>query len=393
MSHACKAHLDRARATLAVFLAMAVLLGTGVASAAPLRERILVPERNNLQLLALWVAEGAGFFAKEGVQMQPVFPSAPALTQEAFARGVAPMAVLPSPMVLRLASEKAPIVVAANLLANDPIDLIVRRSVAEARGLSSDKPLADRLRAMQGMKVGVAPGPPPRLRALFASVGLDADRDVQMVTVAGQDQNQALVDGRVDALYAHTPFLERALVEDDAVVVVDQAGGEVPVLAGRMIHSLVVKAEFAREHPRAVARVVRAIADAEELLRRDPAKAADAVLRVVQGSDRAHVERLVALYAKAVPASPRPSAETLARELAFSPANTGTPDVAPAALAHFVDARFVDMKPGDVAPAAGWSAKTLAMAFAALVALLAAGAAVLAESWKSAGTGDRDTSV
>jgi NitT/TauT family transport system substrate-binding protein len=304
--------------------------------------RVVVPEATNLQLLAFWVAIGAGYFAEEGTDVDLVVPDAPALAQAAFTNGAAPVAVLAAPMMLRLASERFPFEVVANLFANDPIDLVVPRAVAESRGLARERPVGDRLRAMHGLRIGVAPGPPARLRALFASQGLDADRDVQMVLLPGRAQNAALAAGQVDALYAHTPFLERALLDQGAVVVVDQAGGEVPALAGRLIHGLAVTRAFAREQRRAVTSMVRAIGRAEELVHQDEAAAVDAVLRALPGRDRVdrpHVAVLVSLYAGAVPASPRPTVAALAREIAFSPANGPTPSVDAGSLGAFVDER------------------------------------------------------
>ena len=48
------------------------------------------------------------------------------------------------------------------------------------------------------------------LVVLFA-VGLNPDRDVTIVIRRGQDQNDAFARDECDALYAHTPYLERAI--------------------------------------------------------------------------------------------------------------------------------------------------------------------------------------
>ena len=106
--------------------------------------------------------------------------------------------------------------------------------------------MSERLRGISGLRVGVALGPPTRLRVLFDSVGLDADSDIEMVIIPGADQNQAYEDGLVDALYAHTPYLEHAMVRQGAVILVNQSAGEVPELGGeRQSHSLVTTRAYA----------------------------------------------------------------------------------------------------------------------------------------------------
>ena len=76
-----------------------------------------------------------------------------------------------------------------------------------------------------------------------------ADKDVQMVILPGPRQNDAFGKGEVDALYAHTPFLERALLTQGGVLLVNQTGGEVPALAGRTVHTLAVTRRLHETEP------------------------------------------------------------------------------------------------------------------------------------------------
>src|SRR5262249_1841958 len=147
-------------------------------------------------------------------------------------------AVLPPPMFLTLIAEHRPVVLVARLLQHDPIELVVRPSAIAARGVVVDAPLRERLERLRGIRLAIPPHPPTRLPPLYASVGLDADRDVQMVILHGKEQNEAYRAGEVDALYAHTPYVERAIVHDGAVVVVNQSQGDIPALSGRLIHAL-----------------------------------------------------------------------------------------------------------------------------------------------------------
>ena len=298
--------------------------------------RVLIPDPDNLQYLAFWTAQGAGYFQAEGVSVELLIPELPAQAIARMIAGEAPVAVLPPPVYLQLVADRFPVQLVANLLQNDPIDLVVRRSVFEQRHMDARAPLRERLLSLKGVRVGVAPGPPARLRALFTSVGLDADRDVTIVIRRGQDQNAAFAGDQCDALYAHTPYLEQAIDDQDAVMLVNQSGGEVPQLAMRQIHALVVRNDFLGAQQPVAAAMVRAIARAEALVHTDLAGTEDAVMRAIPSMDRRHLHTLLGIYQPAVPTLPLVSVEGLAPALALFPANRTAPSLEGVPLADFV---------------------------------------------------------
>nr|UXE44432.1 hypothetical protein Hi04_10k_c2441A_00005 [uncultured bacterium] len=194
--------------------------------------------------------------------------------------------------------------------------------------------------------MGVAPGPPTRLRALFASVGLDADATVKLVIRHGKDQNEAFGNFECDALYAHTPYVEEALDDQDAVVLVNQSAGEAPPLAMRQIHALAVRRDYLQAHEPVVVGMVRAIARAEKRVHEDRAGAEDAVMRALPALERRHVHTIVGLYQPAVPDTPRVSIEGLAPALALFPASRKAPSLDGVPLAAFVVPQIVDEAAG-----------------------------------------------
>jgi NitT/TauT family transport system substrate-binding protein len=308
------------RSALAVVL---LVLATPARAAVPVR--VILPDPDNLQLMAFWVARGAGLFEREGLAVTLSVPPSPGGVLQRFLQGDAPAAVLPAPAYLDLIAQRAPIRLVANLLRHEPANLVVRSSALGARGISLARPLAERLRALRGLKVGVAPGPVGRLRALFASAGLVADEVVQIVGVAGPEQNDALASGRVDALFAHTPYLEEALARGDGALVVHASAGDIPALSFRQIHALAVDRAWADRHDREVGALVRSLAAAELLVHRDQAAAVDAVLRALPAKKRDRVERIVALYQPAVPDRPSVTAEGIRSALALFPTSRPAP--------------------------------------------------------------------
>jgi ABC-type nitrate/sulfonate/bicarbonate transport system substrate-binding protein len=233
--------------------ALVALLLPADADAAPLAPvRIEVPSDSNRQFFALWVAIGAGAFAREGLKPQILVADSPRDTGGMLMRGDADVALLPPPMFLGMMAEDKPVRLFASLLAGEPINLVARADVARARKFSRAMPLRARLRAMKGLRIGLAVEVAPRLRAIFAAAGMDAERDAKLVTIDGPDQVAAFEKGDVDVLFAHTPYLETVLVKDQAVLIADTSGGEVAALADGQIHALATTASLAHAKPRLI---------------------------------------------------------------------------------------------------------------------------------------------
>lgn len=219
----------------------ALMIGPPLRAAAPpmrVPVRIEVPNTGNLQFFALWVALGAGYFQQEGLQPEILVAPNPRSVGQRLLRREADAALLPPPMFLGMMAEEKPILLFASLLANEPINLIVSKDIAASRKIDSRASLRERLEKMRDLKIGLAGEVSPRLRALFAAAGMNADKDLQLVTVDGPDQVQAFADGKVDGLFAHTPYLETALVRHHAVLIADNSGGEVAELSDGQIHAL-----------------------------------------------------------------------------------------------------------------------------------------------------------
>ena len=346
MSKSCWSSVAKhARLCVALPMAFAAVLGLagGFASAAPAltRVRIEVPNIGNLQFFTLWVALGAGYFEQEGLMPEILVAPATRSVGDRLFTGEADVALLPPPMFLGLMAEDKPIRLFASLLANEPIDLVLRQDVAQARAFSPAAPLGDRLHKLAGLRIGLAGEVAPRLRALFAAAGMNPDKDAKLVVVDGPDQVASLRQRRVDALFAHTPYLETVLVEDGAVLVADNSGGEVAELAQGQVHALAATREAIGANPERIAAVTRAIARAERLIHSDPKASVDAILASgFSKAARPQLEVIAQIYAAAVPAGPKISVTGIERDARLYPAHPRAPDFARVKAADFVATEF-----------------------------------------------------
>jgi NitT/TauT family transport system substrate-binding protein len=304
---------------------------------------IEVPSKSNLQFFTLWVALGSGFFQEEGLEPQLIVDETPRNAGQYLLDGKADIALLQPPMFLGRIAEEKPIVLFASLLANEPINLVVRKDVADARIIPVRASLRERLQAVKGLRIAVAGEPPPRLRTLFKSVGMDADRDVEIVIVDGPGQLEALADKKVDGLFAHTPYLETAIVNYQAVLIADASGGEVPELTDGQIHTLATTRQKAAEKKDMIAAVTRAIYRAQKRIHSDPKATVDAVLASgATTADRSLVEAIAAIYSRAVPQTPEISLTGMKRDVTLYPAHPVAPDFTRVKAEDYVAPEFAE---------------------------------------------------
>jgi hypothetical protein len=135
---------------------------------------------------------------------------------------------------------------------------------------------------------------------------MDADRDIEIVIVDGPGQVQAFADKKANGLFAHTPYLETAIVNYQAVLVADTSGGEVPALTDGQIHALATTRENANTKQETTAAVTRAIYRAQKRIHSDRKATVDAIIAsgATTGS-RALIEAIASIYSSAVPQTPK----------------------------------------------------------------------------------------
>lgn len=306
----------------------------------PIPVRIGVPA-NSLQFLSLWVAEGAGYFEDAGLDAELVMPPMPGQIPQFLLQGQVDVTAIQPPLFLGMIGQDQPVKLFTNLLTNDPINLMVDRDVAEDLELDAGAPLKERLEAIEGLRIGLAPNVVNRLDVLFESVGLDADALIDKVVLEGPDQIPGLVNGTVDALYTHTPFMERALVDHEAFLLVNQSSGEVPELADLQIHAMAATDSYIEDNPLAMFLVTRAIYRAQELIHDEPAAAVQALLASsVPNLVQPRVEAVVDIYSPAVPNKPIVRPQGVVRAAELFEGRPVHPDFTQIDPRDFIDNRF-----------------------------------------------------
>jgi ABC-type nitrate/sulfonate/bicarbonate transport system substrate-binding protein len=298
---------------------------------------VVVPDRENRQFLLFWVAYGAGLFREQGVDVRITSAPAPKDTPDLLLQSDAACAVLPSPMYFGLIERKAPVVLVANLLARESANLIIRTELANRFSDKRKATLAERMSLFRGKKIGVAAGPRPRLTALLDAAGLGPD-DVRIEILHGDKQNEALATGKVDAIYAHTPYFERAIVSGEGALWVNTSAGEVARLDHLLVHALVCKQAAVATRADAIEKVVRALDESRKLTDKDLQRATRALAAGLGQPSSPELSTLVAVYRMALPADVRPRVADMVAGLSLFPQGQGPMQRDTASLSRFIAA-------------------------------------------------------
>jgi NitT/TauT family transport system substrate-binding protein len=130
------------------------------------------------------------------------------------------------------------------------------------------------IRDLEGKTIAASFGSPTTsfVVAMLHSVGLDHRRDVRLVDRSGAEAVQLLVDGKVDALMTTPPLGQELRAKKIGRVVVD-TGKDRP-WSQYFCCGFMANKTFARKHPVAAKRALRAVLKADEVCALDPERAA-----------------------------------------------------------------------------------------------------------------------
>lgn len=137
--------------------------------------------------------------------------------------------------------------------------------------------------ALRGLRLTAAQGPDLALKQMLRTAGIDADRDLQIIELAGSKNRdvsfgvfaaRALEAGQVDGFWANAMGAETAVSRGVGKILIDVRRGDDPdevrlfTFAG-----MATTDNFIEQQPETVAAAVRAIVKAQRALRADPSLA------------------------------------------------------------------------------------------------------------------------
>ncbi|WP_171075127.1 ABC transporter substrate-binding protein [Nonomuraea basaltis] len=269
------------------------------------QKKITIASAPNVFLSALYVAQDDGMFAEEGLTVEIVEVESGNDSVAALASGQAQYADVGFEDLAELSQAgDDSVIMAHDILNRVTLTLVMRKEVAERKNVTAASPLKDRLSALKGLKIGItSPGSPTDtyMRYYLASVGLDPERDVEIVPLGGGSALLAALEkGQIDAYHLSPPTPYVAAEKGFGVVLIDGPKGEVPELDKFDYTAWATSRQWAEDNAGTATAFSRALAQATTKVKQQPDAVATQIMDDLGSSDKATVLRTVKAMSSAL---------------------------------------------------------------------------------------------
>jgi ABC-type nitrate/sulfonate/bicarbonate transport system substrate-binding protein len=259
----------RIRRTVAV-LALAIGLAP-MPSRAQDTEILIALPAPTLTFSAAFLAEDAGFYKKEGLKVSHRILVGVA-SPNAVIAGSADFTIGTGPVFLRAAASGQRLLAIANLIDKPLVELVLRKDVAEAAGITDKTPFTERAKALKGKTIAIQ-GVGSIIHAWERLVahrgGLDVEKDVRIAPMDPPAMLPALTTKAVDGFATSLPFTTQAVLKGDAVMLAS-AISDAPDLLPFSYGLVYTRPDMCAKQRDKCVRVVRALAAANKFIYDQP---------------------------------------------------------------------------------------------------------------------------
>jgi NitT/TauT family transport system substrate-binding protein len=264
--------LGRPMRVAVMSLAIAVGLGPTAGSSQDLEVVMALPAAT-LTFSAAFIAEDAGFYKKEGLKVSHRTIVGVGSVNAVIA-GSADFTMGTGPVFLRAAAQGQRLLAFANLVDRPLVELVLRKDVADAAGITDKMPIAERAKAMKGKTIGIQ-GVGSIVHAwqrLIANRGgLDVEKDVRIAPMDPPAMLPALENKAIDGYATSLPFTTQAVMKGSAVMLASGVS-DAPDLLPFSYGLVYTRPETCKENREKCARMARAMAGAARFIHDKPAE-------------------------------------------------------------------------------------------------------------------------
>ena len=293
----------------AIVLAAAVLITAPLSQAVALDKVQISASSVALGYAPIYVAQEMGYFKQMNIEAE-IIPSSSGPASIAAVMSGDMQTVLGAASTMSNARRAGGDIVMFSALATVfGAHIVMSKKWADDHKITAQSSLKDKAASMKGMTIAIsAPGgaPDQLIRFLADQAGLNADRDMTIVTISDtNNQITAYSQGRIDGLSAASPTAQAAVRNFGGLVAVNNYVGDVPLLKGYFGATIAARSDWLLKNADLVTRFMKAVTMAMEAMH-DPSRtgqARDAVRKArLEQTDSAFFAEL---WVDAVAATPK----------------------------------------------------------------------------------------
>lgn len=242
-----------------------------------------------LSMIPVYVAKASGYFAQEGLDVEMITTNGAGPDIKAMIAGEVDFTFTPGDNVILAYQEGKRTVMVLTGFHRLIINWAMHKDIARARGIAETTPLAEKLKALKGLTVGVTQA--GALTAHLASfvirkAGYVPQQDVNIIPIgSGPTWLAALENRKVDVALTATPVPETAISQGYAMMFINNSKGEDPSIPEFLMECLITRPDVIEKNPDLVRRMARALGKANKwALSNRPEQVAEALKPFLGGT-------------------------------------------------------------------------------------------------------------
>ena len=189
-----------------------------------------------LYFIVHFVAEGAGFFKKEGLELDTVDVTTGPRQVAAVMGGSVDIAPLGLQLVIQATSRGGSIIAISTGYDILPMSLVLSNDAIKRAGIAATMTTDEKIKRIKGLKIGITgpgSGTDDMARTLTGTRGLDPDKDITIQPLGnGDNMLAALEKGLTDGFVFTSPIPETAVARGLGQIIVEPLNGDVPEANG-----------------------------------------------------------------------------------------------------------------------------------------------------------------
>jgi ABC-type nitrate/sulfonate/bicarbonate transport system substrate-binding protein len=251
-----------------MMLVLAMILLSGVASAQAVKKvKLTIPVIAH-SMLPVFLAQNRNYFADEKLDVEVNSTNGGGPDIRALIAGDVDFSFTTGDNVILAHQEGKKLTMVMSGLNRLFINWAMHKDVAKAKKITESTPLADKLKALKGLTIGVTNA--GALTAHLANfvvrkAGLNPQTDAQIIAIgSGPTWLAALENRKVDVALTAPPTPDTAINRGYAILFINNAKGEDPSFPEFLMENLIIRPETAAKDQDTVRRMVRALTRANQ---------------------------------------------------------------------------------------------------------------------------------